>query len=104
MKPRKGVEGGISLMENGIQDWAGKDNNNNNERRTELNMFISVVGIYGCYMLSGFLQEAIYVYRAEDGGKFIYTCFLLWIQCIVNVCFTFVSSKIGKYALTKPMF
>ncbi len=64
--------------------------------RSEINLLISVGGIYGCYLLSGLLQEGIYVYRAEDGGKFVYTFFLLWIQCAVNVCLAFIFFKIGE--------
>eukprot|EP01084_Bolivina_argentea_P156143 272105_1 len=79
-----------SYMENGGQVVSKRDD----VRRSEINLIISVGGIYGCYLLSGLLQEDIYVYRAENGGRFIYTFFLLWIQCIVNVCFSYVSSKI----------
>ncbi len=82
-----------SYMENGGQVVSKRDD----VRRSKINLIISVGGIYGCYLLSGLLQEDIYVYRAENGGRFIYTFFLLWIQCIVNVCFSYVSSKIGEY-------
>ncbi len=70
-------------------------------RRSEINLLISVGGIYGCYLLSGLLQEDIYVYRSEDGGRFTYTFFLLWIQCAVNCCFSFISLKIGEYVPMK---
>ncbi len=70
------------------------------KRRSEINLLISVGGIYGCYLLSGLLQEDIYVYRSQDGGRFTYTFFLLWIQCAVNCCFSFVSLKMGESMYT----
>ncbi len=88
-----------SNMENGGQVVGKRDD----VRRSEINILISVGGIYGCYLLSGLLQEDIYVYRTENGGRFIYTFFLLWVQCLVNVCFASVSSKIGEYVHMQQM-
>lgn len=34
----------------------------------QVKLAISVLGIYGCYLTSGILQEHIYSYRSPDGG------------------------------------
>ncbi|CAM9229446.1 unnamed protein product [Ectocarpus sp. 6 AP-2014] len=57
----------------------------------EVKLVICVLGIYSCYMLSGLLQENIFRYRSEDGGRFSSTLFLLWVQCVVNVAFSLVA-------------
>lgn len=59
---------------------------------TEVKLAISVLGIYGCYLTSGILQEHIYSYRSPDGGaRFSSTLFLLWVQCVVNVVFAYLA-------------
>eukprot|EP00953_Heterococcus_sp_UTEX-ZZ885_P034214 17736-Heterococcus_DN1.PRE.2 len=64
--------------------------------KDELKLMVAVLGIYGCYLTSGILQEHIYSYRTASGERFGQTLFLLWVQCVVNVLFAGIAMVIGK--------
>jgi hypothetical protein len=67
--------------------------------KDELKLMVAVLGIYGCYLTSGILQEHIYSYRTASGERFGQTLFLLWVQCVVNVLFAGIAMVVGKLNL-----
>lgn len=66
--------------------------------RPELKLFISVVGIYTCYLTYGVLQEWIYSYRTPEGDRFSSTLFLLFIQVVANT----VIAAVGILTSSSP--
>jgi hypothetical protein len=83
---------GAPTHTNGV-DKVSKDSRMSKD---ELKLMVAVLGIYGCYLTSGILQEHIYSYRTATGERFGQTLFLLWVQCVVNVLFAGVAMVVGK--------
>jgi len=53
-------------------------------RIPEVQVVISAVSIYTCYLYYGFLHEKMF--KVEYGGeKFSYTIFLVFMQCVFNM-------------------
>ena len=66
-------------------------------------LIFCALGIYGCYLYYGLLQENIYRYRTEEGEKFTFTFFLLFVQCLVNaVVGAFLVLINGRSSSEKP--
>jgi solute carrier family 35 (UDP-galactose transporter), member B1 len=60
---------------------------------SEVQLLISVSGIYFFYLYYGILQEKIYKHVEDDGQTFTYSLFLLLSQCIVNCIVAMVGVK-----------
>ena len=61
----------------------------NNEKQglsSEVQLLISVSGIYFFYLYYGILQEQIWTTTEDDGSHFTFMLFLLLVQCITMHC------------------
>jgi hypothetical protein len=87
---------GAPTHTNGVDKVPSKDSRMSKD---ELKLMVAVLGIYGCYLTSGILQEHIYSYRTASGERFGQTLFLLWVQCVVNVLFAGIAMVVGKLNL-----
>ena len=82
-----------------INDENNNNNNNNtmpttnNEKQglsSEVQLLISVSGIYFFYLYYGILQEQIWTTTEDDGSRFTFMLFLLLVQCITNAFVAFI--------------
>ena len=65
---------------------------------SELQLLISVSGIYFFYLYYGILQEKIWTTQEDDGQRFTFMLFLLLVQCLVNSFVAFM----GVVLFDKP--
>ncbi len=65
---------------------------------SELQLVISVSGIYFFYLYYGILQEKIWTTQEDDGQRFTFMLFLLLVQCFVNSFVAFL----GVMLFDKP--
>eukprot|EP00903_Cladosiphon_okamuranus_P014432 g13392.t1 len=61
----------------------------------EVQVGICILGIYGCYISAGMLQEAITTYQADDGARFSATLFLMWVPTVTNVVFAYLAMLVN---------
>ena len=57
---------------------------------SEVQMLISVSGIYFFYLYYGVLQEQIWTTTEDDGSRFTFMLFLLLVQCVTNAVVAFL--------------
>ena len=72
---------------------------------SEVQMLISVSGIYFFYLYYGVLQEQIWTTTEDDGSRFTFMLFLLLVQCVTNALVAFLGVKFidSKKNNQKPM-
>lgn len=66
-----------------------------------LQLAISVIGIYTCYLAYGIFQEDLYK-KQEDGSYFASTAFTLFVQCLGNALVAFVIDVVQKHRAGPP--
>ena len=57
---------------------------------SELQLLISVSGIYFFYLYYGILQEQIWTTTEDDGNRFTFMLFLLLVQCVTNAFVAYI--------------
>jgi solute carrier family 35 (UDP-galactose transporter), member B1 len=68
---------------------------------SELQLLISVSGIYFFYLYYGILQEQIWTTTEDDGNRFTFMLFLLLVQCVTNAFVAYIGASLFDSSANK---